>query len=188
MSDEPKRRKKRVAQSEEALRALALRYLDRFAVPVKGMERYLKKKTREAMREGAIGPDEATIWVENVLARLIRVGLLDDEKWAEGRARALSRRGKSLRAIQYDLRRKGLSPEHIERAIEELSEDEADPELAAACRLARRRRLGPYYTGADRRERRQKHLGALARQGFSFDVAKKVVDAPDLEALDALLE
>ena len=64
---------------------------------------------------------------------------------------------------------------------------ETDPELAAACRLARRRRLGPYYAGDDRRERRAKHLGALARQGFNFDVARKVVDAPDLEALDALL-
>jgi regulatory protein len=59
-----------------------------------------------------------------------------------------------------------------------------DEDLEAAWRTARKRRLGPYCLDpAERSERRQRHLGVLARQGFSREIAYRVVDAdspPDL--------
>ena len=50
--------------------------------------------------------------------------------------------------------------------------------------LARRRRLGPFRLPEQRADRRTKDLAAMARAGFAFDVARKVIDATDPDALD----
>src|SRR5260370_81052 len=60
-------------------------------------------------------------------------------------------------------------------------------ERTAACVLARGRRLGPYGAAGTRREFRQKDLAALARAGFSLDVARRVLAARDPDALDRLM-
>ncbi|MEK9755042.1 MAG: hypothetical protein VW338_17755, partial [Rhodospirillaceae bacterium] len=46
--------------------------------------------------------------------------------------------------------------------------------------------LGPFRAGAERPARRDKDLAALARAGFGYDVARRVVDAASPEALEAL--
>lgn len=48
--------------------------------------------------------------------------------------------------------------------------------------LARRRRLGPFRrTG--REEHREKDMAALGRAGFGYQIARKVVDAEDPDAI-----
>jgi regulatory protein len=54
--------------------------------------------------------------------------------------------------------------------------------------LARRRRLGPYRPEADREARREKDLAALARAGFGYDIARTVIEASDIEALETLTD
>ncbi|MHA1114431.1 MAG: regulatory protein RecX, partial [Alphaproteobacteria bacterium] len=61
-------------------------------------------------------------------------------------------------------------------------------DLAAAIAYARRRRLGPWRVAAARAERRERDLAALARAGFNYDLARRVVDAPDTAAAEALLD
>ena len=57
-----------------------------------------------------------------------------------------------------------------------------EPELEAAQRYARRRRLGPYRADpAARSECRDKDLACMARAGFAGRVARQVIDA-ELEA------
>ena len=50
--------------------------------------------------------------------------------------------------------------------------------------LARRRRLGPFRAEAERADRRHRDLAAMARAGFALAVARKVIDAADVAALD----
>ena len=45
-------------------------------------------------------------------------------------------------------------------------------------------RLGPYRLPEDRKDNRARDLAAMARAGFAYDVAKKVIDAPSPDALD----
>jgi len=52
---------------------------------------------------------------------------------------------------------------------------------------ARRRRLGPYRMPEVRAERRDKDLAALARAGFDYDTARRVIEAETLDDLDRLL-
>jgi regulatory protein len=67
---------------------------------------------------------------------------------------------------------------------EELHTDPRQREWKAAIALARRRRLGPYRAAKDRQECRARDLAAMARAGFDYDVARKVIDAASVEALD----
>ena len=169
--------------SEDALYEQALSYLDRFETSSARLARYLRRKIGEAVEAGDAPAGAAGAWTQRVIDRLIRVGLVDDARYAERRAGALVRRGKATRVVRQDLRMRGLSDEHTTLAIEALAEEYADPDLSAAMALARRRRLGPWYRGDDRAERRAKHRAALGRAGFSFDVARRVVEAESPEAL-----
>jgi regulatory protein len=45
--------------------------------------------------------------------------------------------------------------------------------------LARRRRLGPFRTAA-RAQHRLRDLAAMARAGFAYDLAKKVIDSEEI--------
>jgi len=65
-----------------------------------------------------------------------------------------------------------------------LRADGAEPDLAAACRFARRRRLGPYRRGA---ADRQRELAAFARAGFDRRTAERVLACPDEAGVAALL-
>ena len=62
-------------------------------------------------------------------------------------------------------------------------------DLAAAFKLARKRRLGPFREPDSevRAERREKDLATLARAGFSYDVAQQVIDAPSVEELELVV-
>jgi regulatory protein len=60
-------------------------------------------------------------------------------------------------------------------------------ELSAAARYVRRRRFGAGHVDpGERADRRTKELAALARAGFGYDVATRVLDAPGRDDLHAL--
>jgi regulatory protein len=65
-------------------------------------------------------------------------------------------------------------------------DDDGDVDFTAAVALARRRRLGPFSTRADRHERREKDMAALARAGFGYDIALKVIDAETPDELERM--
>jgi regulatory protein len=64
-----------------------------------------------------------------------------------------------------------VAQQKVAEATAEVSED------AAARIWARKKRLGPFRRDANtRQENRQRDLAALARAGFSFSTAKKIID------------
>ncbi|MDF1792749.1 MAG: regulatory protein RecX [Thalassobaculaceae bacterium] len=167
------------------LERAALHYLERYASSVEGLRRVLMRRVDKAAREERCDPGEAAPWVDEVVARYAASGLVDDRSFAEGRAASLRRRGESARRISMKLREKGVDGDLIDSVLEE--EDGPDgraAELAAACRFARRRRLGPLRDPGDRPDRRDRDMAALARAGFSLDIAREVLDLPDADALE----
>ena len=110
--------------------------------------------------------------IDEVVAKSLRAGLIDDTRYAEARVATLRRRGGSARAIQAKLSAKGVDRTTIAAVLEDGDEDD---EEKAAHALARRRKLGPYRPG-EREPYRDKDLAALARVGFRFDVARGVID------------
>jgi regulatory protein len=144
---------------------------------------------RKVMRAAAAGNGdraEGERLVDALVARYVAAGLVDDKAYAAQRAASLRRQGNSRFAIRGKLALKGVESTLIERALGELDGDDAQGEIAAACALVRRRRLGPLRPAAARIDSWQKDLAALARAGFSLGVARRVLGAKDAGALEAM--
>lgn len=184
--NEPPRKSRRPRKATpKSIENAAFAYLGRFATSAENLRRVLMRKVERSARAHGTERAEGAAAVDALIARFTRSGLLDDGAYAEGRALSLHRRGASVRAIRLKLRQKGVAGELVEEAVARLAEETPEPELTAALRLAERRRLGPYRAAAARPEKRDKDLAALARAGFSYDVALRVVDAESAQALTA---
>ena len=66
--------------------------------------------------------------------------------------------------------------------------EQRDSELAAALIYARKKSVGPYSRAEHHPEDSRRHLARLARNGFTFDVAKQVMALPSANAADELLD
>jgi len=184
---EPRKSKGRHAKralTAIALENSALHYLGRFATSSGNLRRVLLRKVARAATEEGDRSAGARL-IEELIARYLRSGLLDDRAYAAQAASSLARRGASRHAIGGKLAQKGIAAELVKEALQGLDAG-GSSEIAAACALVRRRRLGPYRTPAARAASRNKDLAALARAGFSLDIARRVLAAHDIDALEEL--
>jgi regulatory protein len=177
------------AVTPDALEKAALAYLERYASSAENLRRVLMRRVERAARahpseEGATVRAEGAVQVGAVIDRLVARRLLDDRLYAEARARSLSRQGRAASVIARRLQIKGVGAEALDGALTALAED-GHSDLAGALRLARKRRLGPFRAAAERRERRARDMAVLGRAGFSFEIARRVVDAESAETLAA---
>jgi regulatory protein len=170
----------------ERLHKAALHYLERYASSAANLRRVLMRRVDRAARAGISDREEGTALVAQEVERCRAGGLVDDKVYAEGRVQSLHRQGKPRSAIKRALQVKGVGATEIEQAVEHLQRDNADPDLAAALTLARRRRIGPFRV-AGRGENKQRDLAVLGRAGFSYEIARKIVEADDAAAIEAEL-
>ncbi|MBK1666272.1 recombinase RecX [Rhodospirillum rubrum] len=158
------------------LERIALFYLERFPASTEGLRRVLMRRVERSVRAHDTDRAQAATWVEAVLTRLKASGLLDDRVFAEGKARALFRRGDPPGLIRRALTARGVGAEAIDAALAEVLEHSEDPDHEAALAYCRRRRLGPFRLDrASRPANHRKDLAALARHGFSRAVALRVL-------------
>jgi regulatory protein len=113
---------------------------------------------------------------EAALAFGRRVGALDDKSYAEVKVRSLGRAGRSKRAIARKLQEKGIDRPTADEALE----DADDPTAAVA--FARKRGFGPYRRVPLDEKRLAREMSAFARNGFSFDLARRVLEMTGDEA------
>jgi regulatory protein len=164
----------------------AVHYLGRFSASTKNLRRVLNNRVLRAKRRGAEVPADIDATIDAIIAKLMKLQLVDDGTFANQRTLSLRRRGGSTRQIRGKLKMAGISDEQIDKAVDaadaERGDEDGKGELRAALRLAERRRLGPYRL-KERKEYRQRDMAALARAGFSIDVVRKVTDAADVDTL-----
>jgi regulatory protein len=172
MTDDARAQPRPTPVTEAYLQRVALAYLERFASSSENLKRVLQRRVARRCRLRDEDPAPFAAMIDEVVEKSRRTGLVNDRQYAENRAATLRRRGGSARAIGAKLAAKGIDRETIAQALEGEPEDEE----RAAHALARRRRLGPYNRG-DRKAARAKDLASLARAGFSYDVARRVIDS-----------
>ncbi|MBY5916261.1 recombination regulator RecX [Rhizobium leguminosarum] len=107
--------------------------------------------------------------------------VLDDSAYAEISTRSAVRGGKSKRAIAQKLAAKGVSSDKVEVALEEADD------LYAAAIFARKRAFGPFRRVELDEKRKAKELSVFARNGFSFDIGRKVFDMSFEDAEEVIL-
>ena len=186
MTAKPPPRKGPRLATARYLENAALHYLERFASSSANLKRVLMRKVARSQRFHGSDAAEGERLVDAIIARYLEAGLLDDAGYAAQKAASLRRRGSSRFGIRGKLAAKGVDSELIDSTLDRLDEESGDGDLAAACALVRRRRLGPYRAPESRAEHRQRDLAALARAGFGLDLARRVLAAPDPDALEAM--
>ena len=114
--------------------------------------------------------DEDTIATE--LARLERVGLIDDAALAATHVRTRhERKGLSRSALASELRGRHIAQEHIEAALAGIDEDD-DRTKALELAVGRARQL----RSLDRQTATRRLAGYLQRKGYSSDIVRYAVD------------
>jgi regulatory protein len=168
--------------SRERLANIARYHLERFSTTAAHLRQVLMRRTDRAIRAHGGDRMEMAGWIDELIARLVASGALDDARYAAAKAADLRRKGKATARIRATLRSKGVSAGDAAAATsDELHPADEDAAFAAASAYAKRRRLGPFRPKErlpdDRRERLarwQKDLAAMIRAGFAYDVARRV--------------
>jgi len=159
--------------TQDRLTRSALHYLERYASSEANLRRVLERKVLKACTALELDPSDFSGLIETVVASCVRNGLINDRTYAETKAAGLRRRGGSARKIEAQLAAKGVDRETIETVLQDTDQSDDD----AAWVFARRRRLGPYRSSDKRDEKRDKDLAAICRAGFSYEIARRVIDA-----------
>jgi regulatory protein len=156
--------------TRQKVEQMALAYVNRFDCTASKLEQHLTSRVKK------LGADEnAAAWIAELVERYCGSGVLDDARFARNLASQLSRRGKSSRAISQKLAARGVPSDVASDLMMARKQDEPGAELEAARAYARKRRLGHHRASEERDQYRQKDLASLARQGFSFDIARQAL-------------
>ncbi|NUS95294.1 MAG: recombination regulator RecX [Nocardia sp.] len=134
----------------------------------------VRARSRAELAQRLSAKGHAPEVIEQVLDRLVEVGLIDDadfaRQWVQQR-HGFS--GKGRRALEQELRRKGVSQEDSAAALETVT---VDDEYERATELVRRK-LRTLPAGLDREKAIRRLVGMLARRGYGHSVAFTVVKA-----------
>ena len=169
--------------TQQSLEASALYYLGRFASSEKSLRRILENKLRRAaMHSPEFAADHVAqkslrIAIDAIIIKHRRLGALNDAAYAAMKTTNLRRAGKSARAIRQKLAQKGITETTALQALTH-NENELDSEAAelkAAQEFARRRKLGSFRKKNADTLIHKKELAAMARAGFSFNVARQAL-------------
>jgi regulatory protein len=109
-----------------------------------------------------------------------QMGALNDRAYAETKVRTSVRGGRSKRMIGRKLQEKGVEKEIVAEAL-----DSAD-DFHAAVAYARKRGFGPFRRADADEKRLTRELSSFARNGFSLDLSRRVLDMERDEAEDML--
>lgn len=157
----------------DTLRAIAIRYVERYQTTRQRLLRLLQRKLRERGYEEGLDPPD----LEGLVNAIAELGYVNDTAFAEARARSLSRRGLGQARIAADLRAAGIDTDICAELLEE-----ADP-LQAALVFARKKRLGPFGAGVAEPKQRARQMAAFARAGHSHGLATRILNAESEEDL-----
>jgi regulatory protein len=183
-----KRRKKTPRKvSATSLDNAALYYLGRFATSSENLRRVLLRRVERAAKHHDTDRQACAEMIDQLIGRYLESGLLDDVAYARAQGASLNRRGKSIRAIRSWLKQRYVATDIIDDTITALAEELGELDLAAAIAYARKRRLGPYRKAEKPPDSLEKELAALARSGFSYGLARRIVEATDIDELENAL-
>lgn len=155
----------------------SLHYLERYASSSNNFRQVLLRKVKRSCDFHGGTIEDFLPMVDELVERYQRAGLLNDEVFARGKVASLRRKGLGRQAILARLHPKGLSQVQIETALDAVDDDNENAELEAAQAYIKRKRLGKYRTRCidDENKQHQRELASLARAGFGYEIASKVL-------------
>ena len=173
-----------IEKTETRLMNKAIHYLERYSASEHRLREVLSRFATRKLADTE--PAEVCSAMTRVVEKCQRLGYVDDVAFAASQARSQRRQGKSTMAIRRRLRQHALDDAAIATALHTADADHQDAELAAAIHFVRRRRLGPFFKGVADERTRHRHMGSLARAGFSMSICRAILDNDSIDDLDKL--
>ncbi|MFA5040762.1 MAG: regulatory protein RecX [Bdellovibrionales bacterium] len=167
----------------QSLSHAALQYLGRYAASEASLRRVLINRLRRAamqnqdFREDEKRQETLRQAIEQIIEKHRKSGALNDAAFAETKVNSLRRTGRSQRAILQKLKAKGISTTLIKEALDQNADEKSpeEAEMTAALALLRRRKMGPFRRTPENENIRRRELAALARAGFSLNIARRAL-------------
>ena len=169
-----------IRDSIDALRNYAYAYLEKYSPSKQQLKIYLLKKYLTKIK-GTKSKKEVSSIIDEIIKNLEKNKIVNDELYADSKARMFLRRGYSLNKINQSLRHKGIDSKYIKQSIDKIKENEIEPDFVSALKLCRKRRIGPLRPQSNRELFYKKDMGILARGGFNFDLSKRVLNLDSTE-------
>lgn len=164
-----------------------LHYLKRYTASTEHFKTVMMRKIKRSLAHHNEPPmDECLSALETTIEKLSEMGFLNDPQYTRGMVNSLRKRGTSQKAIHARLLSKGLNASLIHETLKDIDAECIDtkPEHNAALIHARKKRLGPFSKNTHPQKHDEKAyaraLASFARAGFSYDIAKTIMDtAPE---------
>jgi regulatory protein len=159
-------------------------YLARFAATEASVRRVLQNRIRRAtVSNPELSADTALheqlkSAIETIIKKYQTSGVINDAAYADMKRAGLRRAGRSRNAITQKLQAKGVKQSLILEAFTNESEAEdqtGDTEMAAALKLAKRKKFGRFAIKPMDVAQLQKQIASMARAGFRYEVIKQVL-------------
>lgn len=136
-----------------------------------------REHTRDELKRKLIQRGMGESVVKAVLAHCERRGYIDDTRSAKTYVQERSRKGYGSHRIRHELKRKGIDPEKIEKALAQGASPAAD--LEAAIRAFEKKRYR-FEGEPDARKRRAAIHRYLYARGFSGETIAGVIQRMEL--------
>ena len=146
----------------------AINYLSKFSSSKSNLEKILKNKIRRLQVEKK-EKFELYNLINPVIEQLEKNNFINDFNYCLSKCTLLIEQGKSKIYITSYLFQKGISKEIIRSIFEKIEIEKPNWELVSAKIFVRKKRL------LNNQDQKEKNLAKMARAGFNYELAKKVI-------------
>ena len=168
-------RKKRLNVTVEEMRNFAFAYVEKYAPSKQQLKTYLLKKYLKTSIPN-VKKQDVTNLIDIVLSDLENSKFINDKFYSESKAKSMIQRGNSINKIRNYLLAKGINSEFIKETIEKINDENSNQDFFSAIKLCKKKRIGPARIDDNRLLFYKKDISLLARNGFNFEISKKVMD------------
>ena len=156
------------------MRNFAFAYVEKYAPSKQQLKTYLLKKYLKNSVTNIKKQDLKNL-IDVVLSDLEKNKFINDRFYSESKANSMIQRGSSINKIRNYLLGKGIDSEYIKETIDKINDNNSDQDFFSAIKLCKKKRIGPARTEDNRPLFYKKDISLLARNGFNFEISKKVM-------------
>jgi len=168
-------RKKSLKVTVEEMRNFAFAYVEKYAPSKQQLKTYLLKKYLKTSVPN-VKKQDVTNLIDIVLSDLEKSKFINDKFYSDSKAKSMIQRGSSINKIRNYLFGKGINSEFIKETVDKINLENSDQDFFSAIKLCKKKRIGPARAEDNRTLFYKKDISLLARNGFNFDISKKVMD------------
>ena len=147
----------------------AIDYLSKYSSSKTNLERILKNKIRRTKIEKK---EKFTLYnsIPEIIKKLEKNNFLNDYNYTTSKINLLISNGKSKIFIKNYLLKKGIDNKLSSEIFAELNEKDSNWEIKSARTFARKKNF------QNNKNNNEKNLSKMARAGFSYEIAKKILE------------